>query len=143
MLKVKSIKQELNFREIGNLVNKHNMVLHHFIHLKNMYDNKNDIKHRVQQDTSKPNNKISHAYASYITDSAVGYFMGKPVSYSFNDETLAQQFDDIFKYNDETAENTQLATDASIFGCAVELMYVDNNLMPRFKAVTIRGDCNL
>lgn len=136
MLKVKSVKQELNFREIGNLVNKHNMVLHHFIHLKNMYDNKNDIKHRVQQDASKPNNKISHAYASYITDSAVGYFMGKPVSYSFNDETLAEQFDDIFKYNDETAENTQLATDASIFGCAVELMYVDNNLMPRFKAVS-------
>ena len=136
MLKVKSVKQELNFREIGNLVNKHNMVLHHFIHLKNMYDNKNDVKHRVQQDTSKPNNKISHAYASYITDSVVGYFMGKPVSYSFNDETLAEQFDDIFKYNDETAENTQLATDASIFGCAVELMYVDNNLMPRFKAVS-------
>lgn len=136
MLKIKSVKQELNFNEISNLVNKHNMVLHHYMHLKNMYDNKNDIKNRVQQDTSKPNNKISHAYASYITDSVVGYFMGKPVSYSFNDEALAEQFNDIFKYNDEMAENTQLATDASIFGCACELMYVDGELMPRFKAVS-------
>jgi SPP1 family phage portal protein len=136
MLKIKSVKQELNFNEISNLVNKHNMVLHHYMHLKNMYDNKNDIKNRMQQDKSKPNNKISHAYASYITDSVVGYFMGKPVSYSFNDEALAEQFNDIFKYNDEMAENTQLATDASIFGCACELMYVDGDLMPRFKAVS-------
>ena len=136
MLKVKSIKQELSFDEISNLVNEHNMVLSNYIHLKDMYDNKNDIKNRVQQDASKPNNKISHAYASYITDSVVGYFMGKPVSYSFNDETLAEQFDDIFKYNDETAENTQLATDASIYGSAAELLYVDSNLMPRFKAVS-------
>ena len=136
MLKIKSVKQELNFNEISNLVNKHNMILHHYMHLKNMYDNKNDIKNRVQQDTSKPNNKISHAYASYITDSVVGYFMGKPVSYSFNDEGLAEQFNDIFKYNDEMAENTQLATDASIFGCACELMFVDGELMPRFKAVS-------
>ena len=136
MLKIKSVKQELNFNEISNLVNKHNMVLHHYMHLKNMYDNKNDIKNRVQQDVSKPNNKISHAYASYITDSVVGYFMGKPVSYSFNDEGLAEQFNDIFKYNDEMAENTQLATDASIFGCACELMFVDGELMPRFKAVS-------
>ena len=136
MLKVKSAKQQLSFKEIGSLVNKHNMVLHRYIRLKEMYNNKNDIKNRVQEDTSKPNNRISHAYASYITDTITGYFMGKPVSYSFNDDVLAEQFDDIFKYNDETAENTQLATDASIFGCAVELMYVDSNLMPRFKAVS-------
>lgn len=135
MLKVKSVKETLNYNEVANLVHKHEMVLHKFAHLKDMYDNKNDIKHRVQEDTSKPNNKISHAYASYITDTVVGYFMGKPISYTFGDDTLAEQFDDIFKYNDESAENVQLATDASIFGCACELLYVDADLIPRFKTI--------
>ena len=135
MLKVKSVKETLNYNEIANLVHKHEMVLHKFAHLKDMYDNKNDIKHRVQEDASKPNNRISHAYASYITDTVVGYFMGKPISYTFGDDTLAEQFDDIFKFNDESAENVQLATDASIFGCSCELLYVDSDLMPRFKAI--------
>lgn len=135
MLKIKSIKQELNINDILNYVNKHNMILHHYIHLKDMYDNKNDIKHRIQEDTSKPNNRISHAYASYITDTVVGYFMGKSISYTFGDDTLAEQFDDIFKYNDESAENVQLATDASIYGVSCELLYVDSDLMPRFKAI--------
>ena len=135
MLKVKSVKETLNYNEIANLVHKHEMVLHKFAHLKDMYDNKNDIKHRVQEDTSKPNNRISHAYASYITDSIVSFFMTKPVSYTFGDDTLAELFDDIFKYGDESAENVQLATDASIFGCACELLYVDSDLMPRFKAI--------
>ena len=135
MLKIKSLKEQLSVSDILNYVRKHEMVLHHYIHLKAMYDNKNDIKHRIQQDASKPNNKISHAYASYITDVITGYFMGKPISYSFEDDALAEQFNDIFKYNDESAENVQLATDASIYGCAVELLYVDTDLMPRFKAI--------
>ena len=135
MLKVKSVKETLNYNEIANLVHKHEMVLHKYRHLKDMYDNKNDIKHRVQEDTSKPNNRISHAYASYITDSIVSFFMTKPVAYTFGDDTLAELFDDIFKYGDESAENVQLATDASIFGCACELLYVDSDLMPRFKAI--------
>ena len=135
MLNVKSVKQTLNYNEIANLVHKHEMVLHKFAHLKNMYDNKNDIKHRVQKDTSKPNNRISHAYASYITDSIVSFFMTKPVAYTFGDDALAELFDDIFKYGDESAENVQLATDASIFGCACELLYVDADLMPQFKAI--------
>ena len=135
MLKVKSVKETLNYNEIANLVHKHEMVLHKFAHLKDMYDNKNDIKHRVQEDTSKPNNRISHAYASYITDSIVSFFMTKPVAYTFGDDALAELFDDIFKYGDESAENVQLATDASIYGCACELLYVDSDLMPRFKAI--------
>ncbi|MBR4889762.1 MAG: phage portal protein [Clostridia bacterium] len=37
-------------------------------------------------DTSKPNNKIANSYASYITDTLVGYFLGKPVVYSSANE---------------------------------------------------------
>ena len=137
MLKTHSIKQELSRTEIINLVNKHNMTLPKYIKLKEMYENKNAIKHRVQKDPSKPNNKVSHPYADYIVSSIVGYFMGKPISYSFGDnEEVTTLFDDLFSFNDESAENTQLATDASIYGVACELMYVDKDLNPRFKAIS-------
>ncbi|WP_235070584.1 phage portal protein [Turicibacter sp. TJ11] len=137
MLKTHSIKQELSRTEIINLVNKHNMMLPKYIKLKEMYENKNAIKHRVQKDPSKPNNKVSHPYADYIVSSIVGYFMGKPISYSFGDnEEVTTLFDDLFSFNDESAENTQLATDASIYGVACELMYVDKDLNPRFKAIS-------
>lgn len=137
MLKTHSIKQELSRTEIINLVNKHNMTLPKYIKLKEMYENKNAIKHRVQKDPSKPNNRVSHPYADYIVNSIVGYFMGKPVAYSFADnEEVTTLFDDLFSFNDESAENTQLATDASIYGVACELMYVDKDLNPRFKAIS-------
>lgn len=137
MLKTHSLKQELSRAEILNLVHKHNMTLPKFIKLKEMYENKNAIKHRAQKDSSKPNNKVSHPYADYIVNSIVGYFMGKPISYSFGDhEEVSVLFDQLYKYNDESAENTQLATDASIYGVACELLYVDKDLNPRFKAVS-------
>jgi hypothetical protein len=40
------------------------------------------------KDKAKPNNKIANAYASYITDTLVGYFIGEPISYTSNDDVL-------------------------------------------------------
>lgn len=131
------MKEELTRSEIIELVNRHNGNLIQHLNLKQMYENRNTIKYRSQPDTSKPNNKISHPYADYIVNSIVGYFMGKPVTYSFSEnQEITTLFDDIYKYNDESAENTQLATDASIYGVACELMYLDKDLNPRFKAIS-------
>ena len=137
MLKTHSMKEELTQSEIIEVVNRHNGKLIRHLNLKQMYENRNNIKYRSQPDTSKPNNKISHPYADYIVNSIVGYFMGKPVTYSFSEnQEITTLFDDIYKYNDESAENTQLATDASIYGVACELMYLDKDLNPRFKAIS-------
>lgn len=137
MLKVHSQKIELTRLEIIKLVNKHKGELSRLLKLKEMYENRNSIKERYQPDSAKPNNKVSHPYADYIVNSIVGYFMGKPVTYSFNDnQEITTLFDDLYKYNDESAENTQLATDASIYGVACELLYLDKELNPRFKAIS-------
>ena len=137
MLKTHSVKEELTRTEIVELVNQHNGRLPRLLKLKDMYENRNGIKGRLQSDDSKPNNKISHPYADYIVNSIVGYFMGKPVTYSFNDnQEITALFVVIYKYNDESAENTQLATDASIYGVSCELMYLDKELNPRFKAIS-------
>lgn len=88
------------------------------------------------KDKSKPNNKIANAYASYITDTLVGYFIGEPISYTSNDDTLLQDLSMIFEYNDEADENAELAKNASIYGVAYEMLYLsEEDKMIRFKAL--------
>ena len=89
------------------------------------------------KDPSKPNNKIANAYASYITDTLTGYFIGEPITYTSNDEVLLQDLSMIFEYNDEADENAELAKTASIFGVAYEMLYLsEEDKMIRFKTLS-------
>lgn len=97
--------------------------------LENYYNAKNEILSRTMRDTTKPNNKIANSYASYITDTLVGYFVGKPISYSGNDTNVLNELQMIFEYNDEADENAELAKNASIYGIAYELLYMNENVV--------------
>ena len=74
-------------------------------------------------------------YASYITDTFTGYFLGGPITYTSKNEQLLARIDELYNYNDEAAENAELAKDASIFGVAYELLYTDENADIRFKKI--------
>ena len=91
--------------------------------LNRYYKNDNDIHNRIVTDTTKPNNKVASPYASYITDTLVGYFVGEPITYNSEDKDLLQQLNMVFEYNNEADENTELAKDASIYGVAYEEQY--------------------
>ena len=108
-------------------------------HLEMLYDyykGNTAITKRVLQDASKPNNKVMNAYSSYIVDTYTGYFLGEPVNYASTDnEELLERITELFNYNDEAAINAELAKDASIFGCAYELMYMDADANIRFKKI--------
>ena len=87
-------------------------------------------------DSSKPNNKIANAYASYITDTLVGYFIGEPITYTANDDVLLQDLQMILEHNDEADENAELAKNASIYGVAYEMLYLsEEDNMIRFKSL--------
>ena len=86
------------------------------------------------KDKTKPNNKIANAYASYITDTLVGYFIGEPISYTSNDDVLLQDLSMVFEYNDEADENAELAKNASIYGVAYEMLYLEDKMI-RFKSL--------
>lgn len=92
-----------------------------------------EILRRAFDDITKPNNKIVNPYPQYITDIMSGYFMGEPVSYTSEDSKLLGEITQIMTYNDEAAENAELATDASITGAAYELLYIDEDGMLRFR----------
>ena len=107
------------------------------LELENYYNTKNKIVNRIMADPAKPNNKIANPYASYITDTLTGYFVGEPITYNSNDKTLLQDLSMIFEYNDEADENMELAKMASIFGVAYEMLYFsEEDKMIRFKTLS-------
>ena len=124
---------ELTEQVIKRIIDNHRTtVLPRLQKLERYYRTDNDIKRRVMNDATKPNNKIANAYPSYITDTLVGYFIGEPITYNCEDKTLLDSLNTIFEYNDEADENSELAKDASIYGVAYEQLYISDNEL-RFK----------
>ena len=129
--------EELTEKVIKRIIETHrSSVLPRLQNLEKYYNANNAIKNRVMSDPSKPNNKIANAYASYITDTLVGYFIGEPITYASNDNGLLQDLNMILEYNDEADENAELAKNASIYGVAYEMLYLsEEDKMIRFKAL--------
>lgn len=129
--------EELTEKVIKRIIETHrSSVLPRLQNLENYYNANNAIKNRVMSDSSKPNNKIANAYASYITDTLVGYFIGEPITYTANDDVLLQDLNMILEYNDEADENAELAKNASIYGVAYEMLYLsEEDKMIRFKSL--------
>ena len=129
---------ELSEKVITRIVDLHRMNdLPRLLELENYYNTKNKIINRTMADPAKPNNKIANPYASYITDTLTGYFVGEPITYNSNDKTLLQDLSMIFEYNDEADENMELAKNASIFGVAYEMLYFsEEDKMIRFKPLS-------
>lgn len=104
-------------------------------HLAGYYVGEQDIRYRTMSDSSKPNNKLAHPYGNYITDTVVGYFMGEPVRYAAKDpeaEGFLEAVKEVFNFNDEQSQNIELAKDASKYGVAYELIYLDEAANIRF-----------
>lgn len=125
---------ELNKETIDYILDEHKMEKARIDKLEKYYNNHADIFNRKYEDDGKPHNKLATPYANYITTMAVGYFLGKQITYKGEDDALLEKLNDIFKYNDEHDHNTTLAKRASIGGYAVELLYIDEDMQPRFKA---------
>ena len=117
------------------IIEKHSEEKARIAELRDYYNNKNAIMNRQYKDNNKPQNRLSHPFASYITNMATGYFLGNPISYNSENKDLLERILDIFKYNDEADNNTTLAKYSSIAGYAVELLYIDENSNARFKAL--------
>ena len=136
MRKIRIDKEtQLTKEVIKWVIEKHGEEKARIAELRDYYNNKNAIMNRQYKDTNKPQNRLSHPFASYITNMATGYFLGNPVSYNSDNQDLLERILDIFKYNDEADNNTTLAKYSSIAGYAVELLYIDENSNARFKAL--------
>lgn len=103
--------------------------------LKKCYIGEHKILSDSKSDSSAPNNKIVANMAKYITDTAVGYFLGLPVAYSSANTQLMSKIQDIYDYNDEQDENVEIAKSCSIYGNCFEMIYFDEEANVRFTKV--------
>ncbi|HFU9552719.1 TPA: phage portal protein, partial [Streptococcus agalactiae] len=88
---------------INKLIEKHTVKRE--VRLQKYYDGEHDVLNRKFADDTKPNNKIVTNFCQYITNVSVGYFMGKPISYSCHDKVYMEQLQEIFDLNDEQQVN--------------------------------------
>jgi len=94
--------------------------------LDNYYKNKNvRINNRTFEDSTKPNNKISHSFSEYISLINTAMFIGKPVTYSSEDDLT--EFNKILSDAHEADVNFKLAMNCSKYGYAVELNHLDKD----------------
>ena len=98
-----------------------------YIVLDSYYDGRHKILDRALSDAALPNNKLVCNHAEYISDMAVGYVFGVPVSYSGE---KVEELNDLFTEIDEDSHNNELALDLSIFGVGYELVYMNAEDVP-------------
>lgn len=105
---------------------------------KKLYDyyiGKHDILKRVKKNNNDPNNHIVNNMCKYVTDSITGYSFGEPVVYTSQNDQYLEKIQNIFDFNDEQDENTEVAKFGSIHGDCFELEYMDENANIRFAKV--------
>lgn len=116
---------------LKKIVDKHRGdELPRLLKLERYYQNHNDILNRRMADAVKPNNKLANAYANLITSTLTGYFIGEPISYNAEDANMLQELSMLLEYNDEADENAELAKNASIYGVAYEMLYMEEQASP-------------
>lgn len=89
-----------------------------------------DILHKRYSDPGKPCNHIVTNYCDNIVSNYAGYLCGKPVTYK-SDEDI-QRVQEVLKYNDVRAKDSELLRTALTFGIAYELHYTDSDGKERF-----------
>lgn len=108
---------------ILTLVKKHEGMVDRLLKNQRYYEGYHEIEWKKREDESAPNNKVTCNHAKDISDTATGYFMGNPVTYSNSGdqdiEPLLTAFDNA-NVDDVDADN---ALDMSIYGVAYEYVY--------------------
>lgn len=108
---------------ITKIVNKFNLeMVGHYQMLDRYYEVKNDGIAKRFMKGKKPDNKLFHGFARYITNMATSYFVGRPVEYLIEDEEYKKELlpylDDAYNFDYE------ISKEASKKGIAYELLYV-------------------
>lgn len=98
-----------------------------FVMLHEYYDGDQKILHRELSGLDLPNNKLVCNHAEYITNMATGYVFGTPIQYSGKGE---KEINALFTNIEEDAHNYDLGEILSIYGSALELVYMDEEESP-------------
>ena len=119
-----SIEQVLDEKFLTRLVKKFRArEIPEYDRLDRYYDSENDAIRLRSMKSGKPNNKIIHGFARYISNMSTSYFMGKSVRYQVKDPKYHEAIQDYLK--DTYNYNYEISKAASKKGIAYEILYVN------------------
>lgn len=99
--------------------------------LEQYYQVQNDILGR-QLSSEKPNNRVAHGFAKYITNMATGFFMGEGLRIDTDDQEYKDALEKALgDHVDET--NFEVTKEMSKKGISFELLYMNENSEIRSK----------
>ena len=104
--------------------------------LEDYYLGKHEVLTRSKPLTAK-NSRVVINHAKYITDTNVGYMLGKPVDYSSNNHDL-DPVKEQYREQNISSIDREIAKKTSEFGRQYELVYNDNNKV-RSKDIDVRN----
>ena len=126
---------ELNKEMLQKMINRFNIgVLPRLSKYKNYYDGIQQILNKSYNDASKPCNRTVINYCKNVVDSYCGY-LATPGYISYSSDEDIEDVMNILRYNDYQAEDADFLLDALIYGCAAELMFIDEAGQTRFRLI--------
>lgn len=100
--------------------------------LQRYYLGDNDIHywHNNKKAMNRADNRIASGFAKFITNMRVGYMLGKPIQFKYNDDandnvdqTIDNDLKEFNRKNDEQYHEKVMKTNLSVTGRAYELLY--------------------
>jgi len=98
--------------------------------LQAYYEGRHDILRRERR-KGLPNSRVPHNYPAYISDMAAGYLIGTPIRYEYSDPEALEALLQTLRESDSQSLDAEIATQQSVMGRGVELIYADENARPR------------
>lgn len=93
-----------------------------------LYTGDHDILHEPHDPKSaRPDNRLVSNWANYVVDTYVGYFMGKPVKISFDNDSSNEQLQDWLNTNSFQDKLTEVTKQVAVYGHSYMLAYQDEN----------------
>lgn len=108
--------------------------------LQRYYLGDNDIHywHNDKRAMNRADNRIASGFAKFITNMRVGYMLGKPIQFKYNDDSdsnVDEQVDNGLKefnrQNDEQYHEKVMKTNLSVTGRAYELLYSGDSVQDK------------
>lgn len=119
-------EKELNMIQIEQLITKHHSLAGKIKKCQRYYEAQHDIRNRQKKLKTAANNKVVCNHAKDISDTATGYFMNSPISYSSYDDSDKSSIDKLtetFDRADVDDVDGDNAHDMSVCGVAYEYVY--------------------
>ena len=118
---------QLNKTEINKLINQHFRYAAKIKKNKRYYEGKHNILTRTKKTKNSANNKVVCNHAKDISDTATGYFMNSPISYSAYDnadKSTVDKLKEVFDKADVDDVDSDNALEMSICGVAYEYVFI-------------------